>query len=455
MDLATRSELNAMRKNRPFPLLFTVYFTAITAVTTAVFIFFGLGIIDRFFSYYVDKVHEETRHMLVMQAASYYRMYGTWDAAGDSWVETGAAAKLSGDYFTINDAEGKIAYSSEIGVERCCANPNHVYTQVKLPILVDGRHVGELRAGYFTNHITSPEADAFRGSGVSLVILSIICISLSGAFVSILFFFRLSRPIRSIANAAKKISHGHLQSRIVIKSNVSEMHEIADSINALGTSLLNQEKFRQQLIVELSHELRTPLQILLNQIEAMLDGIYTADKARLEAMQAEIIRTGELLNELEDRLIYENDVFDLNIAPTNISEIAQKVAIGHEGFFAQKGLDFSYTIEPEITIKADSIRFAQVLINLLSNAQKYTAAGSVSFSLKRSDNSATIMISDTGEGMDDEVIGNINKRSALTFKAVNSKGVGLYIAKLIIDKHGWHLHIDSQKNAGTRITIIL
>jgi signal transduction histidine kinase len=444
-----------MRKHRPFPLLFTVYFTAITAMTTAVFIFFGLAIIDIFFSYYVDKVHEETRLMLVMQAAAQYRMHETWDVDGYDWTETGAAAKLSGDYFTITDVTGKVVYTSEIGVERCCPNLNHVYTQVKLPIFVDGRQVGELRAGYFTNHITSPEADAFRGSGVSLVILAIICISLSGALVSILFFYRLSKPMRSIANAAKDITQGHLQSRILIKSNVSEMHEIADAINALGTSLHNQEKFRQKLIVELSHELRTPLQILLNQIEAMLDGIYAADKPRLESMQAEITRTGELLNELEDRLIYENDVFDLNIAMTNISEIAQKVAIGHEGSFAQKGLNFSYAVEPAITMEADSVRFAQVLINLLSNAQKYTTSGSVSFSLKRSENSATILISDTGEGMDAEIIDNINKRSGQAFKAVNSKGVGLYIAKLIIDKHGWQLNIDSKKNTGTRITIIL
>ena len=442
-----------MRKHRPFTKLFTIYFTAITAITVGVFIFIGLGIIDRFFSYYVDKVHEETQHMLVMQVATHYKMYGSWHEYDGA--ETGAVARLSGDYFTISDKQGHIIYTSEKNVERCCTNPNHVYTQVKYPITVGGETVGELTAGYFTNHITSPEADAFRGSGVSLVILSILCISLSGALISILFFYRLSKPIRSIASAAKEISQGRLQSRVIIKSNVSEMHEIANSINALGASLLQQEQFRQQLIVELSHELRTPLQILLNQLEAMLDGIYQADRARLESMHAEITRTSELLSELEDRLIYENDSFDLNIAPTDISEVTRKVAIGHEGSFAQKGLQFHYDIEPLITKEADSIRFAQVLINVLSNAQKYTAAGKVCLSLKRSGHSAALVISDTGEGMPAEIIGNIINRSGQAFKAVNSKGVGLYIAKLIIDKHGWELRIDSQLDVGTTITIIL
>ncbi len=442
-----------MRKKWPFTRLFAVSFAVITLVTVTVFIFFGLRIIDRFFSYYVDKVHEETQHMLVMQAASHYKMFGTWN--GYDGTETGEIAKLSGDYFTITDNQGNTVYTSEKGVERCCANPNHVYTNVKYPILVDGKRVGELSAGYFTNHITSPEADAFRGSGVSLVVLAIICISLCGALVSILFFYRLSRPVRDIAATAKEISRGHLQSRVVIQSSVAEMHEIADSINTLGTSLLNQEKFRQQLIVDLSHELRTPLQILLNQIEAILDGIHKADAPRLEAMHAEITRTSELLNELEDRLIYENDTFELNITPTDISEVARKVALGHEGGFAQKGLAFTSEIEPEIVIPADSIRFAQVLINLLSNALKYTAEGYVSLSLQKAGDMVELLVADSGEGMAPDVVENISKRSAQAFKAVNSKGVGLYIAKLIINKHGWQLHIDSANNTGTRVRILM
>ena len=442
-----------MRKKWPFTRLFAVSFAVITLVTVTVFIFFGLRIIDRFFSYYVDKVHEETQHMLVMQAASHYKMFGTWN--GYDGTETGEIAKLSGDYFTITDNQGNTVYTSEKGVERCCANPNHVYTNVKYPILVDGKRVGELSAGYFTNHITSPEADAFRGSGVSLVVLAIICISLCGALVSILFFYRLSRPVRDIAATAKEISRGHLQSRVVIQSSVAEMHEIADSINTLGTSLLNQEKFRQQLIVDLSHELRTPLQILLNQIETILDGIHKADAPRLEAMHAEITRTSELLNELEDRLIYENDTFELNITPTDISEVARKVALGHEGGFTQKGLAFTSEIEPEIVIPADSIRFAQVLINLLSNALKYTAEGYVSLSLQKAGDMVELLVADSGEGMAPDVVENISKRSAQAFKAVNSKGVGLYIAKLIINKHGWQLHIDSANNTGTRVRILM
>ena len=99
----------------------------------------------------------------------------------------------------------------------------------------------------------------------------------------------------------------------------------------LANRCLTRKNSGRELIVSLSHELRTPLQILLSQLEAMLDGIYEADRERLEAMRAEVARTGELLNELEDRLIYENDAFDLNITQVNVSDLAHRVAIGHEG----------------------------------------------------------------------------------------------------------------------------
>lgn len=428
-----------------------MYFAIVTAATATVFIVLGLSVINRFFSYYVDKIHEETQNMLVMHAAAYYKTHKTWE--GYDGEELGAIAKISGDYFTVADLQGREIYNGEKTVERCCANPNHVYTRVKRPILVDGALVGELTAGYFANHISSPEADAFRGGGVSLVVLSTLCISLIGAVISLLFFYRLSKPIQGIASAARAISRGRLRTQINIQSNVSELHEIADSINTLGSSLLSQENFRQRLVVELSHELRTPLQILLNQIEAMLDGIYKPDTPRLESMHAEISRTAELLNELEDRLIYEADTFDLHIAPVDISEIARKVAVGHEGGFAQKNLDFSYTVEPGIVIEADSVRFAQVLINILSNALKYTAAGRTTFTLRRTTHFIEIVVDDTGEGMEPETLDNALNRSGQTFKAVNSKGVGLYIAKLIADKHGWDFAVNSRQGGGTCVTI--
>ena len=153
--------------------------------------------------------------------------------------------------------------------------------------------------------------------------------------------------------------------------------------------------------------------------------------------------------------VYENDAFDLNITQVNVSDLAHRVAIGHEGGFAQKKLDFIYNIEPDVIIEADTVRLAQVLINLLSNSIKYTQAGGASLSLKREGRNVVIEITDSGEGMDEETAKNIINRSSQAFKAVNSKGVGLYIAKLIVDKHGWALDIESHKGRGTTVRIIM
>lgn len=91
--------LSDLTKKRPFIRLFTFYFTVINIVTTALFIFFGLQIIDRFFSYYVDKLHQETQNMLVMQAAGHYKMFNSW--ANYDGRDIGAVAKISGDFWFI------------------------------------------------------------------------------------------------------------------------------------------------------------------------------------------------------------------------------------------------------------------------------------------------------------------------------------------------------------------
>ncbi|GAB1536735.1 HAMP domain-containing sensor histidine kinase [Geovibrio sp. ADMFC3] len=442
-----------MSKGKPFIKLFMSYFIVVTLATVIVFVFAGLKIMDRFFSHYVDMIHAETQQMLATKVSMHYMMYHTWNDYDGT--ETGESAKISGDYFTLKDNDGHVVYTTEDNVERCCANENHVYTNMTLPVTVDGKTVGTLTAGYFTNHITSPEEEAFRKSGAFLIVLSVFAISVIGAFISLLFFYRLSKPINSIAKTAGDISKGDLTSRIEIKSTVREMNQIATSINALGESLLNQERFRRDLTTELSHELRTPLQILLNQVEAIIDGIYTADSERMESMHAEITRLAQLLDELEDRLMYDNENFDIMVSPADISEITKKLCIGYQGSMAKKGLQMHCDIEDSITLKLDKVRYSQMIINILSNSLKYTARGSVSISLKRSGSKITLTIADTGEGISQDAINSVFDRFYHSDTYKTSRGVGLYLVKLIVDKHGWMMNIASHEGIGTTFEIIL
>lgn len=440
-------------KGKPFIKLFMFYYITVTLLTVIVFIFAGLEIMDRFFSRYVDAIHAETQHMLATKVSMHYMMYHSWD--GYDGTETGESAKISGDYFTLKDNSGKVIYTTEDSVERFGVNKNHVYTNVSLPVKVDGQVVGTLIAGYFANHVTSPEEQAFRESGAFLIILSVIAISVIGAFISLLFFYRLSKPVNSIAKVARDISRGELSSRIYIKSNVREMNQIAASINTLGKSLLNQEKFRRELTVELSHELRTPLQILLSQVEAIIDGIYVADEERMASMHDEISRLAQLLDELEDRLMYDNDKFDIVISPVDISEITKKLCIGYQGSMAIKGLTLCCDIENGLTYKLDKTRYSQMVVNILSNSLKYTEHGSVSVSLKRIGKEIKLQIADNGKGIEPDELQNVFERFYHSDMYKSSRGVGLYLVKLIAAKHGWLLNIISRKSEGTVFEIIL
>ncbi len=442
-----------MAKNKPFIHLFLFYFTAVTLFTVIVFILAGLKIMDRSFLRYSDMIHAETQQVLLAKVSMYYMMNNTWEGFGGK--ELGEAAAKGGDYFTVKDVYGSVVYSSEELADREMIESRHAYTQTEMPVRVDGTLVGTFTGGYFANFATSSEEEAFRKGSIFLVILSVFAISFIGATVSVLFFYRLSKPVDSIAKTAEDMSKGDLESRIVIKSNVKEMNQIAGSINYLGESLLNQEKYRRELTRELSHELRTPLQILLNQTEAILDGIYPADEERMEAMHTEVTRLTHLIGELEDRLMYDSDTFDIVIAPVDLSMITKKLCVGYQGSAAKKGLIFNCDIEPGITHRVDKARYAQAVVNILSNAMKYTDSGSVSLSLKRADGDIRLSVTDTGEGVEERDMDKIFERFYHSDSPKAGRGVGLYLVKQIADRHGWVVRVESKRGAGTEVEIMI
>ncbi len=443
-----------MPSDKTFIHLFASYYVTAAFIIIVLFIFITLKIMDGVFSYYSDTIHNETRQMLVDKVSMYYSLYHTWD--GYDGTETGESAAVSGDYFTLEDNRGEIVYSTEDPETVCCDDERHKYVAVKEIINVGGEFVGIITVGYFSGHITSIGEEALRKNGISKVILAIIVINVLFAAVTLLFFYRLSKPLKPIVDTASDISHGDFCSRIKVDGKIREMNMIAASINSLGDSLLKQESFRRELTSILSHELRTPLHILLSQSEAILDGIYAPDKERMEAMRAEICRIVSLLDELEDRLMYYTENFAVVVERADVSELVKKIAIGYEGVFAKKGLYFKREIENGIFLKLDRSRFSQVLVNILSNSIKYTPSGGVTLTLKkRGDGKAVLSVEDTGEGIDDGYMKYIFNCFYHSGEYPESRGVGLYIVRQIVEKHGWELNVKSEKGKGTLVEVVM
>ena len=133
----------------------------------------------------------------------------------------------------------------------------------------------------------------------------------------------ISKPIRKVTGAVKRISEGAYDERIKEENKTLEIIQLTRSINNLAETLQEQEKLRKRLSADVAHELRTPLATLQSHMEAMIDGVWKADKERLTSCHTEILRITGLVENLEKLAYYEKELLVLNLEEFNLLGIVR------------------------------------------------------------------------------------------------------------------------------------
>ncbi|MDF2699196.1 MAG: hypothetical protein K0Q49_752 [Haloplasmataceae bacterium] len=318
--------------------------------------------------------------------------------------------------------------------------------------------VGTLQIEYFNNFYTEDDA-AF------LSVLNKVYLYSSIVFIIIGFIFasymskRLSNPIEKVVHASQLISKGIYNKLEINKSNLLEINTLTDSINHLSTNLSNQEKIRKQLTADVTHELRTPLTILQTHIEAMIDGVLETNEAQLKSIQVEIIRLTKMVADLDKLSRYDKQDIVLNKENVNLKDIIKNVVNIFQIEFQKKSVDLTYETS-DIEILVDKDKISQVLINLLSNALKYTdSGGKVTIVVNDDHKYVVIKINDTGIGIDEKDLPYIFERFYRVDKSRNratgGSGIGLTIVKSIVLAHNGNIEAKSEIGKGSEIMIEL
>jgi signal transduction histidine kinase len=278
-------------------------------------------------------------------------------------------------------------------------------------------------------------------------------------FIAAFMAKRLSTPISRVIDTARKISKGYYQDRITEKSDTKEISQLTETINNLAETLERQEMLRKRLTADVAHELRTPLATLQSHMEAMIDGVWKPDIDRLKSCHEEIVRISRLVGELEKLAKYESESLILNKTSFDVSQLIQNIIRNFEMDFVNKGLDIKFYGEKEIVF-ADKDKISQVIINLLSNALKYTPEGGrVEVKVEGSGDMINIIVKDTGEGISPEDLPYIFERFYRADKSRNrltgGAGIGLTIAKAIVEAHKGRIQANSKINEGTEFIVSL
>ena len=269
---------------------------------------------------------------------------------------------------------------------------------------------------------------------------------------------RIVKPIRELTRAARYMADGDWTRR-AIHRNDDEIGQLADTFNAMVIELSKREKLKDDFISSISHELRTPLTSIKGWSETLKESEPTEDdeevKLGLSIISKETERLSGLVEDLLDfsklsarTMELHSEVLDFN-GP--VKETVNQLAVREEHMRVR--ILASYSNGP-IVVRGDANRLKQVIINLIDNALKFTpAGGTIRVATTTEQVSAKLIVADTGCGIEAEDLPHVTEKFYKASTGQGGSGLGLAICKEIIELHGGQLTIDSERGAGTIVTI--
>ena len=247
---------------------------------------------------------------------------------------------------------------------------------------------------------------------------------------------------------------------VIAIENVRLFQEIQEKNEQLETA----SRYKSQFLANMSHELRTPLNGILGLTEMILDKIYgeVPEKIRsaLEDVQASGRHLLGLINDVLDLSKIEAGRVTLSLQEYSMREVAQAVYTAMQPLAAAKNLALRVTTPPNLPAgKGDQRRIAQVLLNLVGNAIKFTESGDVRVEMGNSDGSFLVSVSDNGPGIalahQDRIFEEFQQVDGSSSRAKGGTGLGLAIAKRIVEMHGGRIWVESKVGAGSTFTFTL
>jgi two-component system OmpR family sensor kinase/two-component system sensor histidine kinase BaeS len=267
---------------------------------------------------------------------------------------------------------------------------------------------------------------------------------------------RMARPMGDLMEAADRVSAGDYAARVG-ERGPRELRRLARSFNAMTARLEANEGQRQTLLADVAHELRTPLSVIQGNVEGMLDGLYAPDRMHLEPVLEETRIMSRLLEDLQTLSTAEAGALRLHPETVAPEELVADAVSAFGSRAGGKGVSLTQLVPPGLpSLEVDPVRIGEVLSNLLQNALRHTpTGGSVSVSAERVDGDrVAFTVEDSGPGIPAEVLPHVFDRFV---KAADSggAGLGLAIARSLVEAHGGEISAQSDPGRGTRMRFVL
>jgi signal transduction histidine kinase len=270
---------------------------------------------------------------------------------------------------------------------------------------------------------------------------------------------RLTMPLADLIEASERVSAGDYTHRVDERGS-QEMRSLVRTFNRMTERLGESAEQRRVFMADVTHELRTPLAVIQGNIEGIMDGVYPADEEHLKAVLEETQLLDRLVDDLRTLSLAESGALHLRKEPTDLAILIKETAEIFRGQAEAGGIALGVNVAGETgLVDIDGERIQQVLSNLITNAMRYTPPnGSIEVRFRMvqegTEQWAQIEVEDSGTGIAEQDLPHVFERF---YKASDSKGMGLGlpIAKTLVEAHGGSISVDSLAEKGTRFTIRL
>lgn len=434
------------------------------------------------FARYV-RINEERRNQRIVEVlAAAYQLYGGWEGVGWQLSHLGLSTNT---WVRVLDNWGRVVYDSNAscsmtgmggmmmrrwgrarspGEEPLFWPPNQEPPEMGpvavVPIQVEGRRVGTAYiASTGRRGLYSQQDLLFRRTFNRSVVVA----GLLGGAGALLLGFVLSRritdPLLRLNQAAHRLAEGDLTQRVPVETG-DEVGRLAQTFNFMAARLEELEKLRRKLTADVAHELRTPLTAIRSYIEAFQDGVLKPEAKHLEDLHQEVLRLVRMVEDLRELSLAEAREKRLRLEPLELGELAASVADRLRPLMEEKGIALEVAPGPGLMVRGDAEALNRVFHNLLFNAYQYTEKGGrVWVRVERRDGMAAVEVSDTGTGIAPRDLPYIFERfyraDPSRNRATGGTGIGLTIARELVQAHGGRIEVESELGRGSTFTVLL
>lgn len=333
------------------------------------------------------------------------------------------------------------------------------YTEKVYQLESDGVNYGSITLGHYgpfffsedDMHFINLINGLFLGAAVFMLVISFAL----GAILSA----RIAKPIKYVIDRTHAIEQNNYSERIDFVSNTKEIDQLIKSVNTLASTLDKQQQVKKQMANDYAHEFRTPLAALQSNLEGMIDGIFEPTPERLENCRAEILRLARMTTQIDRLVALENNQIILKKESFDFSVLLKQSVTVFEKEIHDKKIDLKVDA-PSCMIYADRDQLNQVIVNLISNAVKYTDTdGCINVCVRKTSNNMILTVSDTGEGISPNELPNIFE---YLYRADHSRvrttggfGIGLAVVKAIVITHKGSIEVNSILGQGSEFIVTI